>query len=81
MAKDLFHDAVRVALEKEGWLITHDPYPLVSRELGLDYKIDLGAEQLLAAERDTTRIAVEIKSFARPSLVHEFHSVLGQYLT
>jgi hypothetical protein len=24
--KDLFHDNVRAALEKEGWIITHDPY-------------------------------------------------------
>lgn len=25
-AKDLFHDAVRTCLEKQGWQITHDPY-------------------------------------------------------
>jgi len=25
-AKDLFHDAVRACLEKEGWQITEDPY-------------------------------------------------------
>ena len=24
-AKDIFHDAVRNALEKEAWKITHDP--------------------------------------------------------
>lgn len=24
-AKDIFHDAVRKGLEKEGWLITDDP--------------------------------------------------------
>ncbi len=28
MAKDLFHDTVKRALQKEGWRITHDPYPL-----------------------------------------------------
>jgi hypothetical protein len=26
MAKDLFHEAVRVALEGDGWKITDDPY-------------------------------------------------------
>ena len=26
MAKDIYHRAVREALEKEGWTITHDPY-------------------------------------------------------
>jgi hypothetical protein len=28
MAKDRFHDAVRMALEKEGWTITADPYEI-----------------------------------------------------
>ncbi len=28
-AKDLFHDSVRNALEKDGWTITADPYTLV----------------------------------------------------
>ncbi|MDJ1174410.1 element excision factor XisH family protein [Roseofilum capinflatum] len=28
MAKDLFDNTVKIALEKEGWQITHDPYPL-----------------------------------------------------
>jgi hypothetical protein len=28
MAKDIFHDTVRKALEKDGWKITHDPYRL-----------------------------------------------------
>ncbi|MEO0406663.1 MAG: element excision factor XisH family protein [Cyanobacteria bacterium P01_A01_bin.135] len=26
--KDQFHDAVKQALEKEGWLITHDPFTI-----------------------------------------------------
>ncbi len=30
MAKDLFHEAVKVALQKDGWEITHDPYKLKS---------------------------------------------------
>jgi hypothetical protein len=24
-AKDIFHDAVKIALQKDGWTITHDP--------------------------------------------------------
>ncbi len=24
-AKDIFHNTVRLALEKDGWTITHDP--------------------------------------------------------
>lgn len=26
--KDQFHEAVKHALEKEGWLITHDPFTI-----------------------------------------------------
>lgn len=78
MARDLFHAIVREALEFDGWQITHDPYPI--RAMGRDYEVDLGAEQLFAAERGTQKIAVEVKSFVSPSLAYEFHAVLGQYL-
>ncbi|MBD2518264.1 hypothetical protein H6G93_25475 [Nostoc sp. FACHB-973] len=43
-AKDLFHNVVRYALEKEGWTITHDPLHL--RVGKIDMYIDLGAEQV-----------------------------------
>ena len=78
MARDLFHTAVREALEFDGWLITHDPYPI--RAMGRDYEVDLGAEQLFAAEKDAQKIAVEVKSFVSPSVAYEFHAVMGQYL-
>jgi XisH protein len=45
-AKDIFHNAVRHALEKEGWIVTDDP--LFLRFGGVDMYIDLAAEQLLA---------------------------------
>jgi Holliday junction resolvase-like predicted endonuclease len=61
MAKDRFHTIVRLALEKAGWVITHDPYEIRVGEV--DFEIDLAAEMLLAAEKDNQRIAVEIKSF------------------
>ncbi len=78
MAKDLFHEAVKAALLKEGWTITHDPYEL--RVGGVEMYIDLGAERLIAAERDQTKIAVEIKSFVGASTISEFHSAHGQFL-
>jgi hypothetical protein len=28
MAKDFYHENVRIALEKDGRLITHDPYQI-----------------------------------------------------
>lgn len=78
MAKDKFHNIVREALEKDGWIITHDPYYL--RVDDITYPIDLGAEQTIGAERNGEKIAVEIKSFLRDSMVNEFHTALGQYL-
>lgn len=77
-AKEVFHDAVKNGLEKEGWLITN--YPLRIRAGRVDMQIDLGAEKLIAAERGEEKIAVEIKSFTSPSNISEFHTALGQFL-
>lgn len=77
MAKDKFHDAVRRALEKEGWIITDDPY---SFSVGnVDFRIDLGAEKLIAAEKSGEKIVVEIKSFIRQSPVTAPHEAVGKY--
>ncbi len=76
--RDIFHYAVRRALEKEQWTITDDPLELELEEVTV--KIDLGAERLIAAERENEKIAVEIKSFISPSAVSDFHKALGQFL-
>lgn len=78
MVRDRFHDVVRIALEKEGWQITADPYEINVDDV--DFEIDLAAEQLLAAELEGRKIAVEVKSFISPSNVSEFHTALGQFL-
>ncbi|MCG9884538.1 MAG: XisH family protein [Cyanobacteria bacterium] len=78
-AKDLFHEAVRRALEKERWIITDDP--LRFKFGNVNFRIDLGAERLLAAERSGEKIAVEIKSFLNPSAVTDFYAALGQFLS
>lgn len=77
-AKDIFHDAVKRALEKDGWTITDDP--LFLRFGGLEMYIDLGAERIFAAERNNEKIAVEVKSFLGPSATTEFNAALGQFL-
>ncbi len=81
MAKDLYHEAVRIALEKDGWTITDDPFRLTNKKANMAYEVDLGAEKLLAAEKGKDLIAVEIKSFLKTSFTHEFHGILGQYIT
>ena len=76
-AKDLYHDIVKVALEKDGWRITHDPYHMAWR--GRDVFVDLGAE-MIAAEKDNVRIAVEVKSFTAKSEITELERAIGQYI-
>lgn len=79
MAKDKIHKAVKEALEKEGWQITHDPYTLkIGRRRGF---VDLGAEkEIIAADRGLDKIAVEIKSFVGQSDLDDFEDALGQFI-
>jgi hypothetical protein len=77
-ARDADHYHVRLALERDGWQITHDPFHL--RYGGRSYLIDLGAERLLAARRGEDTIAVEIKSFRGLSTVADLEQALGQYV-
>ncbi|MFP5272815.1 XisH family protein [Coleofasciculus sp.] len=79
MAKDVFHQQVKKALIKEGWTITHDPLTIRISE-AVKLQIDLAAESAIAAERDSEKIAVEIKSFVGDSDISAFHTALGQYL-
>lgn len=75
--RDSLHDEVRAALENEGWIITHDPFPVkIGRKSA---EIDLGAERLIAAEKENEKIAVEIKSFVTSSTITEFYHALGQF--
>lgn len=78
MAKDIFYNTVKKALEKDSWIITHDPYRL--RYGIIDVYIDLAAEEAIAAEKEGLKIAVEVKSFASSSNISEFHTALGQFL-
>jgi XisH protein len=78
MAKDIFHEIVKEALIKEGWLVTDDPLTLLSRAEG-GIATDLGAEKIIVAEKGLTKIAVEVKSFLNPSVIHDFLRASGQY--
>lgn len=77
-AKDIYHDTVKNALIKDGWTITDDP--LILKWGSKTLLIDLGAEKLIAAEKDNKKIAVEIKSFVGASQVNDLEKALGQYI-
>jgi hypothetical protein len=78
-AKDIYHQTVKIALVKDGWTITHDPYR-IRLARGKNLFVDLGAERLIAADRDTEKIALEIKSFTRASDMKDLEDALGQFV-
>lgn len=75
--RDKIHNAVKNALIKDGWRITHDPLVVKYGERRI--KVDLAAEPLFAAERDGIKIAVEIKSFVGYSLIQDLKEMVGSY--
>ncbi|HBY75473.1 MAG TPA: fatty-acid oxidation protein subunit alpha, partial [Cyanobacteria bacterium UBA11148] len=48
-AKDVFHNTVKTALEKDGWIIT-DEHLFIKID-SIDFYVDLAAEKILAAEK------------------------------
>ncbi|MBP0016386.1 MAG: XisH family protein [Cyanobacteria bacterium SBLK] len=77
--RDTYHYVAKTAIEKDGWSITHDPYRLKLAR-GKNLFVDLGAERLIAAEREREKIALEIKSFRRISEIRDLEEALGQYI-
>lgn len=75
-AKDQFHNIVKASLIKAGWTITHDPLYLNFDNTKV--QVDLAGQQLIAAEQELTKIAVEVKSFLSPSTLADFHVAVGQ---
>lgn len=78
-AKDIYHNTVKAALIKDGWKITHDPFR-IRLARGKNLFVDLGAERMLAADRDSEKIVVEVKSFTRASDMKDLEDALGQFV-
>ena len=76
--RDIYHDAVKNALIKEGWEITADP--LILQFGGRNIYVDLEAESPIAAQKEGRKIAVEVKSFSNPSEVYDLEKAVGQYV-
>lgn len=74
---DAIHNAVKNALIRDGWTITHDPYTILYEQEKIH--IDLGAERPFAAQRNDQQIVVEVKSFIGASKMHDFEVAVGQY--
>jgi hypothetical protein len=77
-ARDRYHDACKAALIKDGWIVTDDPLHLEYG--GKNMYVDLGAEEVISAERGGRKIAVEVKSFLGPSDINDLEQALGQFV-
>ncbi len=77
-ARDFYHDVVKSALIADGWTITHDPFVLKCGSK--DLFVDLGAEQLLAADKGGHKIAIEVKSFSGASEIDDLEKALVQFV-
>jgi hypothetical protein len=75
--KDIYHDSVKIALEKDGWRIIKEELQIETG--GVKFFIDLEAEAVFVAEREGEQIAIEIKTFQGQSLVQNLHEAFGKY--
>lgn len=78
MAKDKVHEHVVTALKKDSWTITHDPFKILWKKRKL--LVDLGAEKLIAAQKDSEKIAVEVKSFIGANDLDDLYQAIGQFV-
>ena len=76
--KDLYHDVVKTALEKDGCRIVKEDLPISSG--GINFFVDIEAEAMYVAEREGEQIAVEVKTFQGQSLVQNMHEAFGKYI-
>jgi hypothetical protein len=79
MAKDIYQNLVRQALENEGWTITDDPYYFPIAFIRKRLSVYFAAEKYIGAEQGTEKILVEIKSFRTDSHINEFFHFFTQY--
>lgn len=78
MAKDTIHDAVKNALDKDGWAITAEFLQIEYEEL--EIYADLVAERKpIVAEKGSAKIIVEVKTFPGRSFIRDLQQALGQY--
>ncbi len=75
---DAHHEAVKAALTKDGWRVTHDPFTIKLPDLKL--YVDLAAEKVYQDDHQPRKVAIEIKVFGGLSFINEFEKAVGQYL-
>ena len=77
-AKDIYHDTVKCALEKDGWKITAENLQLPWG--GTETYIDIAADKVFVAEKAGRKIPIEVKSFIGKSNLSELEKAVGQFI-
>jgi len=72
MAKDIYHDAVKTALIKDGWTIIEEGVHL-RPDNHQAYFVDILAERYLFAQKAQELIIVEVKTFGGKSDTYQLH--------
>ena len=76
-ARDIYHNAVKLALIKDNWAIVADPYLLQCQDINLS--ADISDSRPIAAEREGHKIVVDIECFVGRSLMTDFYLAVGRY--
>ncbi len=58
----------------------HHTRPIAFQNWQKEIFVDLGAERLIAAEKGSEKIAVEVKSFLHLSFLAAFYEALGKFI-
>lgn len=77
-AKDIYHETVKKALIKDGWIITAENLQLPWG--GTQTYIEITADKVFVAEKEGRKIAVEVKSFIGKSSLSELEKAVGQFI-
>lgn len=69
-AKDLYHEAIKSALVKDGWIIVFDPYPIKYQEV--DYLLIWLARKRFQPQRKKNKSLLRLKVFRAALLCVNF---------
>ena len=76
MARDVFLQIICEILERQGWVITHDPLKF---HIGQNDVTDTLGIELIAAEQSEQKIAFFLEPFFGNSEITDFYTALGKF--
>jgi hypothetical protein len=77
MARDVFLQIICEILERQGWVITHDPLKF---HIGQNDVTDVLGIELIATEQAKDKIAFFLEPFFGTSKMSDFYAALGKFV-